>query len=76
MIYTHKLYKSSCRKNVYNDYQPKGLYYYYIYYISISISYSISYSYSISISYCLKGGLKGGFNTIFMVFEIVQISIF
>ena len=56
MIYTYKLYKSSCRKNVYNDYQPKGLYYYYIYYISISISYSISYSYSISISYCLKGG--------------------
>ena len=35
---------------------------------------SISISYSISI--CLKGGLKGGFNTIFSVLEIVQISIF
>ena len=34
---------------------------------------SISISYSISI--CLKGGLKGGFNTIFSVLEIVQISI-
>ena len=55
----------------------RNVYYYniIIIYIIFLFLFIICTSYSISYSYCLKGGLKGGFNIKIAPLEIVQISI-
>ena len=75
----------TCTRKLYNSVMVffcsgRNVYYYnniiiYIIFLFLFL-FIICISYSISYSICLKGRLKGGFNTFLTVSKIVQISIF